>query len=77
MTIFTMLFIEMMAARFDVFGNHDHATAAADRIKEDPEKHGKFILCQILWACRHRFLPCVVLEHRPHEVSLDGMKTFN
>ncbi len=44
MAIFTMFFIELMAARFDVFGNksHTHDLEASDpskRILEYSEKH--------------------------------------
>jgi len=34
MTVFTMFFIELMASRFDVFGDH-----AGDREKSDPSKN--------------------------------------
>lgn len=40
MTIFMMLFIEMMAARFDVFGDHEHGVGTPNSSHEDLEKSG-------------------------------------
>jgi hypothetical protein len=34
MTVFTMFFIELMASRFDVFGDQDHNLEASDPSKE-------------------------------------------
>jgi zinc transporter 1/2/3 len=34
MTVFTMFFIELMAARFDVFGEQDHDLEASDPSKD-------------------------------------------
>ena len=34
MTVFTMFFIEIMAARFDVFGEQDHDLEASDPSKD-------------------------------------------
>lgn len=45
MTIFMMLFIEMMAAKFDVFGGeHEHGMVTATPSREDLEKSGMFDL---------------------------------
>lgn len=43
MTIFTMFLLELMAARFDIFGHQDHDLEASDPSKhlmKAPEKAG-------------------------------------
>ena len=41
MTVFTMFFIELMASRFDIFGEHDHeASDPAKDLFRDTEKYG-------------------------------------
>lgn len=44
MTVFTMFFIEIMAARYDVFGTQAHDLEASDPSKEVMRASGKAIL---------------------------------
>jgi hypothetical protein len=43
MTIFLMFFIELMVARFDVFGDHEHDLEAAGTTTDSTRQNEKYL----------------------------------
>jgi zinc transporter 1/2/3 len=63
MTVFTMFFIELMAARFDIFGQQSHDLEASDPAQDLMRQNEKYNDTQLtLQKGKLRFLaPCQIM----------------